>query len=96
MAVEFDNKVDSGDNAYNGQLHFVTGAQNLAAGSADVPISAAITGGRVCCSYHPTGFVSANAGFLTARINLTTHVIELRSSNGADANLVVFQAFVVP
>jgi hypothetical protein len=96
MGLELDSKVDSGDNGYNGQLHVLDGAENLAAGSADVPIPVGITGGRVVASYHPTGFVSANAGFLTARINPATHVIELRSSNVADTNLVVFQAFVTP
>lgn len=91
MPIERDQKVDSGDNGYNGALRFIVGTVVLAAGAAVVPLPASVLGARCWVNYTAPAFTAANAGILQADVTLGT--LQIASSNVADDNEVQYIIF---
>lgn len=86
MPKEFDQKVDSPDNGYNGQMRLVGGTIQLGMGAGTLPLD--VPGGRVFVTY--SGVLTGNEGFLTAVYDSGSKEIVVGSSNALDDNLVQF------
>lgn len=92
MTIERDVKVDSPDNAYNGQLRLLIGQVALVAGQA-VQAMPSVKNGEAVLTYAGGG-VPANQGFLSATYNTADRELEIQSSNVADTSTVIFFFFV--